>query len=155
MMTAVLRTIAVLSILVLAGPLSAAERPKLTVLQIESFELTNAPVEEMKGAGGGKVVVFGSEKSKAVTEIELPSGWYEAVLYVWAEDEESDCTYLMIEADDFNAGVAEMPVIPWDKKQIAPCTPIQFKFEGPLRPRQIKLWTNETGVKLDRLEIKR
>jgi len=59
------------------APLAAAEEEKkpLLVIEAEAFELTDAKVEEMKGANGGKVVVFANEKSKAVTTVTLPKGW--------------------------------------------------------------------------------
>jgi len=143
------------AIVLASGSVLLAAEAKQIVLEIESLKLDKAKVEKMKGAGGGKVVFFDSEKCKAETTIKLPGGWYEAVLYVWAKDDDSDSTFLTIEADDYNTGVAKMPVWPWDKGKIAPCYPFQFKVEDAKKTRKIQLWADEPGVKLDRLIIKR
>ena len=133
-------------------PTLGAEKKEIkpTVMEIESFKLTKAGVQNMKEASGGKVVVFDQEGSRAETTYKLPPGWYGAVLYVWAEDAESDSVHLMIEADDYNAGVAEQPVLCWDKKKIAPCNQMIFKV-GDDRERKIVLRTDKKGIRLDRL----
>ena len=102
-----------------------------------------------------KVVVFADRKSKAETTFKLPSGWYEGTLYVWAEGDDSASTHLLIEAEDYDAGVSELPVRPWDKKEIAPCFPMKFRIGDAKQLRKIVLRPDDLGVRLDRLEIKR
>lgn len=138
-----------------AGLPAAAGEAKPLVLQIEAFKLTNTKAVKMKGASGGKVVVFADEKAKAETTFKLPSGWYEGTLYVWAKDDTSDTTHLLIEADDYEAGVSELPVCPWDKKKIAPCFPMKFRVGDANQERKIVLRADDLGVRIDRLEIKR
>ncbi len=49
--------------------------------------------------------------------------------------------------------MSETPVCPWDKKKIAPCYPAIFSFGTDNEPRKVELGVDETGVKIDRLEI--
>jgi len=153
-MTTQLRPITLIAVTFLALPVMADET-KPIVLEIETFKLTKAKVEKMKGAGGEKVVVFADQKSEAETTFKLPSGWYEGTLYVWAKDDDSASTHMLIEAEDYEAGVSELPVRPWDKKKIAPCFPMKFRIGDAKQVRKIVLQPDDLGVRLDRLEIKR
>jgi hypothetical protein len=127
--------------------LTIAAEPKPIVIEIESFTLTDAKVQELKGASGGKVVLFDSEKSKAIGKVKLPAGKYQLTLYCQAEDEERDATYLQVNKDLDNR------LWPVEKGSIQPCEDIVFFAVAEEGEQTIALWTAETGVLLDRVEI--
>ncbi len=55
---------------------------KMLSLEVEGFNLTNASVQDLEGASGGKVVVLNNADSKAEKTIQLSKGNYKVTVYV-------------------------------------------------------------------------
>lgn len=156
-MSATGKRVLVLMVLAWTTWATADEPTKPLVFQIETFKLVKAKVEPLKVKDQekpAKVVVFQGKDSRAVKRVALPKGWHEAVLYVWAADEEKGSTFVKIEADDYDAGVAELPVRPWSSGEIAPCFPIKFHIGDDKSLHEIVIRPDDPGVKIDRLEIR-
>jgi len=127
---------------------AAKNVPADIILEIESFELTDAEVKSKSGASGGKVVLFGSPKSRARGSVTLEKGNYILSLYVEARGPDADATYLKITGDD---RVYRLWPENWGK--ISPSyeqVRMTVKSRGK---RAITLWAAETGVVLDRIVI--
>ncbi len=128
---------------------AAAPSRIVAVLDVKSFDLSEAKLAELKGAGGGKAVVFTGPKSNAVGSVQHPPGEYRLALYVLAMDDDHDATALRIN------GEAEHRLWPASKNKLVACeevVPFRVTKEGR---QTIELSTAETGVFLDRIEIHR
>jgi hypothetical protein len=141
-------------ILACAARILAADGTRPTILEIEAFRLTKAKVSQMQTASGKKIVYFPDAEGRAEAKFKLPRGWYVATLYVCARSEDSASTRLMIEAEDYDAGLEELPVRPWETGKIAPCYPMKFQIADANRERTILLRPDDPEVRLDRLEIR-
>ena len=63
-------------------------------VEVEEFTLTNAKVQELDNASGGKVVVLQDDTSRAEVTIELSKGNYQVTVYALGASGEEDAFYL-------------------------------------------------------------
>ncbi len=116
------------------------------VLEVEKFELTNAKVQELAEASGGKTVVLKDDSSKAERTINLKAGNYNFTLYVQGASSEEDASYISVGGD------SEERVYPDDVESILETQDVYYtqKEDGPC---SIVITFAEENVQLDRVEI--
>lgn len=144
--------IAVVALVLLAGgcsSLSAAEKvaPAGTVVrEVEAFKLTDAKVEDLKGASGGKVVVMTTDAGEAELSVTLKKGAYELKVYGLAPSYDEDAFYLTVGDGE------EKRLVISDINKVLPSAPYAFTVakDGACR---ILITYGEDNVKFDKVVI--
>ena len=79
------------------------EKPKINMvdkdtffIEVEEFDLTNAEVRELEGAGGGKTVMLKDASGRAEATVYLSKGSYEITVYGLGPSYEEDAFYLTV-----------------------------------------------------------
>jgi hypothetical protein len=114
-------------------------------LEAEAMRLTEASPQAMKGASGGKVVVFDSAKSAAETSVKLSAGTYQLVVFVHATDTRHDSLFVRVGEGP------ERRLYPSIVRQITACVvdpPLEIPAPGEY---SVRLRPDETGVAVDRI----
>jgi len=117
-------------------------------LEVEEFKLTNAKVQQLKGASGGKVVVLQDENGKAESTIPLKKGNYEITVYALGPSSDEDAFYLTV---GDNAQERRWPKNPGEILPTLDVVNFTQKADGPC---DILLRFAEPNVRLDRVEFK-
>jgi len=65
-------------------------------LEVEDFKLTNAKVQDLEEASGGKVVVLQDEYGKAEKTIQLSKGNYQITVFALGTSFDEDAFYLSV-----------------------------------------------------------
>jgi hypothetical protein len=120
----------------------------LFFVEVEEFNLTNAQVQELEGASGGKVVVLQDKNSKAEATIPLKKSKYEITVYALGPSYDEDAFYIKVgdnaEERRWTENIEEilptLDVVNFTQKTNGPCN-ILLRFVEP-------------NVKLDRVEFK-
>ena len=119
-------------------------------LEVEGFRLTEARAAERAGAGGGRVVLFESERSRAEARVTLETGRYEVTVVLDGPDRDHDAVFVALEKDEYrvypDAG---------DRGRLSPAADRLEMCVPQAGPVAISLRTAETGVALDRVVLKR
>jgi predicted small secreted protein len=148
--------IAVLVIALLVAGCACPTKPKMRgigedvfSLEVEDFKLTNANVQNLDKASGGKVVVLQDTSSEAEETIQLSKGDYQITVFSLGTSYDEDAFYLTIGDQSEERLWAESP------GDILPTlNPVHFtqKDDGPCR---ILFRFAEPNVLLDRVQFKR
>ena len=126
-------------------PVKAAGKP--LVLEVESFKLDKAEIRALKGASGGKAVLFKDEAGGAKITVTLKKGDYDVTVYGQAPDAESDAFYLSL------AGTEER-LYTEDHGKLSKTKTLKVTVakDGPC---DLKIEPAETGFYLDKVEIRK
>jgi hypothetical protein len=120
---------------------------KKLVVEGESFLLERVQLRELKGASGGKAVLFDYLDGFAKRTVKLKPGSYEVMAYIYAPHREADAFFMKL------AGSYER--ICADKKQeVSTCTKMTVKVDKP-GGYELRLEPAETNFMIDRVEITR
>ncbi len=117
-------------------------------VEVEEFALTNAKVQELDNASGGKVVVLQDDTSRAEMTVQLSKGNYQVTVYALGPSGEEDAFYL-------TAGEQwEERLFPFSPGEILPAQDVSLtqQADGPCK---IVIRFAEPNVQLDRVEFKR
>ena len=117
-------------------------------VEVEEFTLTNAKVQELDNASGGKVVVLQDDTSRAEATVQLSKGNYQVTVYALGPSSEEDAFYL-------TAGEQwEERLWPTWTGEILPAPDVSLtqQADGPCK---IVIRFAEPNVQLDRVEFKR
>ena len=117
-------------------------------VEVEEFTLTNAKVQELDNASGGKVVVLQDDTSRAEVTIELSKGNYQVTVYALGASGEEDAFYLT------TGEQWEERLYPASTGEILPAQDVSLtqQADGPCK---IVIRFAEPNVQLDRVEFKR
>jgi hypothetical protein len=145
--------VAALGAALLAGCGTAPRRPAVgeeLALEVETFRLTSARASEREGAGGGRIVLFESDASRAEAWVELASGTYEVTVILDGPDADHDAVYVSVAEDEY---------------RVHPEPGYRGCLSAAARRPEVCVWKDgampvvfraaETGVSLDRLILKR
>ena len=146
---------AVLAIALLFSGCASKEKPRIQkvgkdafFVEVEEFDLTNAEVQELEGASGGKVVVLQDESGKAEATIQLSKGNYEITVYALGPSSDEDAFYLTV-GDN-----AEERRWPENPGEILPTLDVVNFTQEADGPCDILLRFAEPNVQLDRVQFK-
>lgn len=117
-------------------------------VEVEEFDLTNADVQQLEGASGGKVVVLQDEHSQAKATIELSEGNYEITVYALGPSSLEDAFYVTV-GDSVEQ--RRWPEYPGD---IVPSLDVVHFAQEADGPCDILLRFAEPNVQLDRVQFK-
>jgi hypothetical protein len=117
-------------------------------LEVEDFKLTNAEVQKLEGAGGGKVVVFKDDYSRAEKTIQLGKGKYEVTVYALGPSFDEDAFYLTV------GNLAEERRWPENPGELLPTQDTISLTQEADGPCNITLRFGEKNVQLDRVQFK-
>lgn len=146
---------AVLAIALLFSGCAGMEKPRIQkvakdvfFVEVEEFDLTNAQVQELEGASGGKVVVLQGENSKAEATIQLSKGKYEITVYALSPSYDEDAFYITVGdyaedrrwTEDIGEILPALDVVNFTQKADGPCD-ILLRFAEP-------------NVQLDRVQFR-
>ena len=118
-------------------------------LEVEDFVLTNAKVQKLEGASGGKIVVLQDDYSRAEKTIQLSKGDYQVTVFLLGPDFEEDAFYLTIGDRAEERLWAESP------GEILPTLDSIRLTQQADGPCKILFTYAEPNVQLDRIEFKR
>jgi len=117
-------------------------------VEVEEFKLTNAQVQELEGASGGKVVVLQDKNSKAEATIQLSKGNYEITVYALGPSYDEDAFYVTVgdnaEERRWTENIGE----------ILPTLDVVNLTQDADGPCDILISLAEPNVQLDRVEFK-
>jgi len=146
---------AVLAIALLFSGCASMSKPRIQkagkdvfFLEVEEFKLTNAKVQQLKGASGGKVVVLQDENGKAEATIPLKKGNYEITVYALGPSSDEDAFYLTV---GDNAQERRWPKNPGEILPTLDVVNFTQKADGPCN---ILIRFAEPNVQLDRVQFK-
>lgn len=117
-------------------------------VEVEEFTLTNAKVQELEDASGGKVVVLQDWHSTAEATIQLSKGNYQVTVYALGPALDEDAFYLTI------GDCPQERLWPESTGEILPTLDVHLtqKADGPCK---IVFHFAEPNVQLDRVQFKR
>jgi hypothetical protein len=118
-------------------------------VEAEDFDLTNAKVQELEGASGGKVVVLQDENGKAEATIPLKKGSYEIIVYALGPSGDEDAFYVTV---GDNAQKRRWPERPGEILPALDVVNFTQKDDGPCK---ILISFAEQNVQLDRVQFKK
>ena len=118
-------------------------------VEVEEFDLTNAKVQELDGASGGKVVVLQDENGKAEATIPLRKGSYEITVYALGPSHEEDAFYMTV---GDNAQKRRWPEKPGEILPTLDVVNFTQRADGPC---DILIRFAEPNVQLDRVQFKK
>jgi len=146
---------AVLAIALLFSGCAVMEKPRIQkvgkdvfFVEVEEFDLTNAQVQELEGASGGKVVVLQDENGKAEATIKLSKGNYEITAYALGPSSDEDAFYLTV---GDNAQERRWPENPGEILPTLDVVTFAQEADGPC---DILLRFAEPNVQLDRVQFR-
>jgi hypothetical protein len=118
-------------------------------VEVEEFNLTNAHVQELEGASGGKVVVLDDESGKAEATIKLCKGNYKITVYGLGPSPDEDAFFLKVGDKAAQRMWMESPgdIVPTPES-------VTFNQEAD-GPCNISLSFAEPNVQLDRVQFER
>ncbi len=117
-------------------------------VEVEEFKLTNAQVQELEGASGGKVVVLQDESSKAEATIQLKKGNYEITVYALGPSYDEDAFYVTV------GNNAQERMWLKNTREILPTLDVLKFTQETDGPCNILILLAEPNVQLDRVEFK-
>jgi len=117
-------------------------------VEVEAFTLTNAKVQELDNASGGKVVVLQDDTSRAEVTIQLSKGNYQVTVYSQRASSDEDAFYMTVGEQ------WEERLYPDSTGEILPSQDVSLtqQADGPCK---IVIRFAEANVQLDRVEFKR
>ncbi|OHB56928.1 MAG: hypothetical protein A2173_06825 [Planctomycetes bacterium RBG_13_44_8b] len=115
------------------------------VVEVESLELSNAPVQDHNEASGGKVVAFDVQGAEAKGEVELEPGQYNVYLIMSGKDDSHDAVYIAV-------GDTKKRVYPSAHPDFTKTESIFLDISEKTK-YQISLTFGEPGVLLDKIVI--
>lgn len=146
---------AVLVIALLFSGCAGMEKPRIQkvakdmfFVEVEEFDLTNAQVQELEGASGGKVVALQDEDSKAEATIPLSKGNYEITVYALGPSHEEDAFYVTIGDNTQKRRWPENP------GEILPTRDVVNFTQQAKGPCDILIHFAEPNVQLDRVQFR-
>ncbi|MGQ9662473.1 MAG: hypothetical protein ACUVWX_09085, partial [Kiritimatiellia bacterium] len=121
-------------------------QPAEVVLEAETFELKNAKIVEIKGASGGKAILFEMDTGVATLTVPMKKGTYEVTAYGQGVDEEQDAFYVAV-------GSYEERVFPDEYGKIVATKAFRVVVpqDGPCK---VVISAAEPNVHVDRIVIK-
>ncbi len=147
---------AVLAISLLFSGCAGMEKPRIHkvgedafFVEVEEFNLTNAQLQELEGASGGKVVVLQDESGKAEVTIQLSKGNYEITVYALGPSYDEDAFFLTV------GNNAEQRMWMESPGDILPTLEVFNFTQEADGPCDILLRFAEPNVQLDRLQFER
>jgi len=117
-------------------------------VEVEDFDLTNAKVLDLEGAGGEKAVVLQDETSKAQATIKLSKGSYEISVYGLAPSYDEDAFNVTVGGNEQQRMWIESP------EEILPTLEYVALTQEADGPCDIVITYIEPNVELDRVEFK-
>ena len=146
---------AVLAIALVFAGCAGMEEPRIHkvgedvfFVEVEEFDLTNAQVQELESASGGKVVVLQDESGKAEATIQLSKGNYEITVYALGPTYDEDAFYVTVGEN------AEERRWPENPGEILPTLDVVTFAQEADGPCDILLSFAEPNVQLDRVQFK-
>jgi len=147
---------AVAAIALLFAGCAGMEKPRMHMVdkdtffvEVEEFDLTNAKVLELEGAGGEKVVVLQDESGKAEATIKLTKGSYEITVYALGPSYDEDAFFMKV------GGNAEQRMWLESPGEILPTLEYVAFTQEADGPCDILITYVEPNVELDRVQFKR
>ena len=117
-------------------------------LEVEDFKLTNAEVQKLEGASGGKAVMLKDDYSRAEKTIQLSKGKYEVTVYALGASFDEDAFYLTV------GNLAEERMWPENPGELLPTQDVIHLTQEADGPCNIALRFGEKNVQLDRVQFK-
>jgi len=117
-------------------------------LEVEDFKLTNADVQKLEGASGGKAVMLKDDYSQAEKTIQLGKGNYEVTVYALGASFDEDAFYLTV------GNMAEERMWPENPGELLPTQDVILLAQEADGPCTIVLRFGEQNVQLDRVQVK-
>jgi hypothetical protein len=146
---------AVLAIALLFSGCAGMEKPRIQkvgkdafFVEVEEFELSNAQVQELADASGGKVVVLQGWNGKAEATIQLSKGNYEITVYALGPSLDEDAFYLKV-GDN-----TEQRRWPENPGEILPTLDVVNFTQQADGPCDILISFAEPKVQLDRVQFR-
>jgi hypothetical protein len=118
-------------------------------VEAEEFDLTNAKVQKLEGASGGKVIVLEDESGKAEATIKLSKGNYLITVYGLGPSYDEDAFYLKVGNNTTQRMWMESP------GDIVPTLETATFSQEANGPCDIMLRFAESNVQLDRVQFER
>jgi len=147
---------AVLAIALLFTGCAVMQKPRIQkvgkdvfFVEVEEFDLTNAQVQELDGASGGKVVVLRDKNGKAEATIKLRKGSYEITVYALGPSYDEDAFYVTV---GNNAQERRWPERPGEILPTLDVVNFTQKADGPCK---ILISFAEPNVQLDRVQFEK
>ena len=123
--------------------------PDHIVVEVERFDLEEATVENLRGAGGGKAVLFRRDTAAADYTIpSMPKGRYAVTVFTQAPDADRDAFLLIMAAEVYRLFPAEFGSVQPTTQNVE----VEIEKTGPCR---VLLLAAEPGVYVDRIEFRR
>jgi len=117
-------------------------------VEVEDFDLSNAEIQKLSEASGGKVVMLQDEYGEAEVTIQLGKGDYEVTVYALGASFDEDAFYLTV------GNQAEERMWPEAPGELLPTADVVYLTQDADGPCTIVLRFGEPNVQLDSVEFK-